>query len=332
MSEQLTNRGEQEPRRQEILEMARGVNDYLEQLGVQAIDLSWKRFATKDEAVEAAINLTNEMEEQGREVMALNQLPIRIIGADVKVTNMRVGQTEEGVMVEINRNDPFVAVGQFGAAPRGMMRSIATEVEEDGRGHFAILHGLFENEKSTDVQLMAKQLPYAHMDITHSVLAPLTTSKFVVPLLEQHEKRSLALLNLAFKFSEDQPNPLQKTLEDMSEAIEIARERPDRYTPFRRVKILRKLGKAAAKYAEDAGSVMDAVKDIIGDGLPLLLEGKVYLGLDSEADMTTVGGKFVDVLPSQEMLDINEPLIVLEDMAQENLIYAPFSRIKKLYF
>lgn len=325
-----TGWGEQEPHRHDVLTLAKGIDTYFKQAIRDATLLSAQRFDTKEEALEAAGRLADQLEERGEEVETLDRMPVRIVGPDVKVSNIQIEQTDEGVITTtINTETPFVEVGPFGAEPTGLMHMLIPEIDQDDNDKYtAGLSVMFENNKPTTAHISAGALPIADIGITHFVLAPLASTEFIVPVLEQYELRSRALSQVIFRSMEAQPSAIRDALEKLKAAIDDASELNE-FIPFEEIEHLHKLAKVTEDHA-DVATVIDAMRDIFGKDRPIYVKAEAYIGLNAEAEVIDGGGKFIDILPSHAALGVNEPVIVLD--ASSQLVYVPLSRIESLSF
>jgi len=334
MTEREVNTGEQQPQQIDMLEVAKRIDEYLKHATQKVSELAKRRFDTEEAAEEAGDSLHEELITQGANVDHLNRLPVQISGEDVRVSNVKLETSDEGIVTaSVGRDEPYVAVDFFDPQPIGTLYDFVSSVEEDEQGFVADIYAIFEDTKSPTVPVSVGGLPIAEINITQYVFAPLSSSELTIPLLEQYETRSRALSQVVFrKIEAEQQNRITGALEAIKTALDESGVKRE-FVPFTEVEQFHRLAKITDELV-DVATVLDALRDIFGKGRPIDIKGDTYIGLDSEAYNARVRGVVIDFLPHHEALGIAEPTIVVEtlDEGAKKLVYVPLSHIEEAEF
>ncbi len=316
------------------LKAEKAVDSYLNVTKSNAIRLAARRFDTFEEASEAATGFIATYNKVAEGVEALGIVPVHIQGLNVRVSNITTEQIDEGgLILRIDPDEPYALAPRY-AEPVGRCHALTAAFHEDEEGRHCVRPVmLFEDADSTEARIVTNGYPVAEMNVTSYIVAPLADSEFKITALEDVRRRRLAISEVALRHAND-PTPVTEALEHIAAALTTAVS--DDFTPYDQVGHFHMLARSVSEDEATGGEVLETFRSILGKECPVSVKGAVYVGIQqTEPTRQETIGRFIDILPTHEALEIQEPTMVIASRApgeDERLVFVPLSHIEEFGF
>jgi len=300
----------------------------------QATRLVTRRFDTLDAASDASAKFVATFSEIAAGTEGLAYTDVYLRGSNIKVSNITTEQTKDGrYIVGIDPDEPHVTAPPY-AEPSGRCDALVVSLGQDEAGFFTVPMARFVDAESDEASLVVNQVSVADVHITKYIFAPLHETEFVIPVLEDAERRRKALSDVVLRYS-GQPTKVTDAFRAISAAIATSNKRT--FTAFEHVESFRALSDLPD--GESIEQVLDTFRDVMGPGRQVQMKADAYVGGHAQHTVNNeYTGTFVDIVPVQESLGVNEPMMVISPIyrdggdEEEQLVYVPLSKIEEFRF
>jgi hypothetical protein len=315
------------------LEVERRVMSFFDLAQSNARRLAEGRHETPEAAYNVAKGFVDSYNAVAAGTEGLAWTKVRVEGPDVKVSNIDARKDEESgqVVIGVDQDEPYVGA-TITDDLHGTCFALHAEVSVDERGYYPVPQIVLSNNQTIGTSIEVGGMPVAEMSIKTYIIAPLASSHVTIPEIEGYEAREAAISKIVFRDT-GETSELPGILTQITGAIKRADD--SSFTPYDNIEHFHRLAQVTDTEA-DVASVIDAMRDIFGKTCPVKLAGSLYRDEPSEdtAGRGVVQGYIVDILPSLEKLELNEPTIVVSSPVDgaEKLFYVPLSRIEGLSF
>jgi hypothetical protein len=336
MTERLSKSGEY-VNEEDKFATERAVLKFFDLLRAQGTNLSETRFETLEAARDEGLKFAETINEIADKIGDISEIIFRVTGKDVERSNVEFNRIDGKIVgISVNIETPFV--NEPFKELQGYHWGTPLIPGEDDNGHFITPYLVLQDSRSSKLNT-AENMPVAKLFAQSYIKAPITTDTFIdIPAVTTHDTRNRAIAQVVLKnFAPE--NTVRQALASLLKEIEGEDE--SNFTSLINIEALRTI---AATKSEDADieSVVDAVREIFGHERPLIIKGMAHEGASgNQIDRYGLTGKLIDVLPSFEKLQINEPLFVLESLQRDDegiaigptqLYYIPLSNVETLEF
>jgi hypothetical protein len=332
MTERDVWQGDNEPGEIDPLEVERRVAAFFTLAQSNARRITEGRYETPEQAYDVARGFVDNFNRVAAGTEGLAWTRVRVEGPDVKVSNISAQKDEESgrVMIGVDQDEPYTPASITDEL-HGTCTALNADVDEDEHGYRAIPQIVLSNDQSIGTSIGVGGMPVAEMNMTTYIVAPLATSVITIPEIEGYEAREAAISKIVFRDT-GETSELPGILTQITGAIKQADD--GSFTPYDNVDHFHKLARVADDEA-DMATVIDAMRDIFGKTCPVKLAGSLYRKpSENKTERGVVQGYIVDILPSLEKIELNEPTIVVASPVDgdEQLFYVPLSKIEALGF
>lgn len=312
------------------LEVEKGVAEFLGAVSCHGAELAEQRFGTAKEAGMIGEAFVAEYRKVADTTKNLKQMPVRIVGPGVLVSNVTVKHDPDTgrTIIESNKKMPFVG-SELVEERHGIYKGFSVSTGGDEKGYFVVLYMLFEGSRPTDVQVTAGPIRVADMRLKTSVIAPIPGTNFTVPALDAYRLRTQALIQIE---EEKSPSRAMVALRAIGNAINEADG--SRFTLFEPIDHIKTL--ATVSDAIEVEAIVNLLSNILGRDRQIHMKAFAYQGVElEEPRKVEITGTVLSLLPSHDALKLSEPTLVMTIMKPghpEQLFYVPLSGIETLSF
>lgn len=332
MAERDVWQGDNEPDEIDPLEVEKRVAAFFLLAQANAQRITEGCYETPEQAANVARGFVENFNKVAAGTEGLAWTRVRVEGPDVKVSNINVQKDEESgrVVIGIDQDEPYTSASITDEL-HGICTALNAEVSVDDRGYRAIPQIVLSNDRSIGTSIGVGGMPVAEMNLSTYIVAPLASSVVTVPEIEAYDARETAVSKVELREA-GATSELPGILTKITGAIKQADSTT--FTPYEDVNHFHRLARVTDGEA-DVATVIDAMRDIFGKTCPVKLAGNLYREpSEDKTERGVVQGYIVDILPSLEKIELNEPTIVVAAPIDgaEQLFYVPLSKIEALSF